>query len=103
MKSRNLVSHEQIEMVRTALRSGRSTEKAIKKYTGLTWYEVAAALRLLKYRREIESNNKPEKYRGIVHATMSYRNRRERDLVEPRSHRGKPRVITYAMMRDYFR
>ena len=102
MKSRDLVTTEQIDMVRTALRSGRATEKAIKKYTGLAWYEVAAALRILKHHGEVESNDRPEKYRGIVLSTMSYRQRRARDLVEPRSHRGRPRVITYRMMRDYF-
>ena len=61
------------------------------------WIEVQAALRLLEYHKEVSTNKKPEKYRGIIPSTFGYRKRKQLGLVTPRSTRGirrKPYSIT---------
>ena len=97
IRNRELVTEQGIEAVRRALRAGKATEKSITKATGLHWIEVQAALRLLEYHKEVSTNKKPQKYRGIVPSTFGYRKRKQLGLVTPRSTRGirrKPYSIT---------
>jgi hypothetical protein len=103
IKNRDLITRDIEEAVRKALRAGYSTEQTIRKRTGLHWIEVQAALRILMYHREVESNNKPEKYHGIVPSTWNYRTRKEMGLVLPRDSRGHYRKkVTIRQMRAFF-
>ena len=91
IRDSQFVSEEGVELVRRALRRGLTRETSIQRWTNLHWVEVSAAIRILLSKGEIIPKGGNRRWWGVSEETMAYRERRNREMIEPRKHRGRPR------------
>jgi len=90
IRDRDLVTEGAMELVRRALRRGLTREESIKKWTQLHWIEVKASLRILENEGHIERKGRV-RFQGVDESCLSYRNRRQAELITARKTRGQPR------------
>ena len=90
IRDRDLVSEGSLELVRRALRRGLTREESIKKWTQLHWIEVKASLRILEGEGSIQRKGRV-RFQGVDESCLSYRHRRQADMVAARKTRGRPR------------
>lgn len=104
MRDNQFVSEAGISLVKRALRRGLSRESSIQRFTNLHWIEISAALRILESKGSVVPRGVVRRWWGTTEDTYCYRERRNRELIKPRSTRGRGRreMTAHAIRNGFF-